>query len=202
MYNNTIDQLFYNINESLLVEIDSQNTDFMKLVIKTQDHIQMIMSLTDSIDRDSQEFEDLFELAFQRNMGFIGENISSGNIMQINTEIVSCSGWIIDEYLETFGLIDVSLEKQQEILRSETRLCFINPENHYEQIEDAVTNIKNLMHLFPKTLIVCNQDSALQVFKGIYGIEDEQTALYSMVKSSMKLKDDQIAFLTGEIIRD
>jgi len=202
MYKNGINELFYHINESLLVEIDSKNTDFMKLVIETQDHIQMVMSLTNSIDRDSQDFEDLFELAFQRDMGFIGENISSGNTIQINTEIVSCSDWIIDEYLETFGLNDISLEKKQEIIRTETRLCFIHPEDQYEQIELAVANIKKLMHFFPKTLIVCNQDSALQVFKGVYGIEDKQTALYSMVKSSVRIKDNQIAFLTGDITRD
>ena len=31
MYKNGINELFYYINESQLVEIDSQNTDFMKL---------------------------------------------------------------------------------------------------------------------------------------------------------------------------
>jgi|SaaInlStandDraft_2_1057019.scaffolds.fasta_scaffold151917_2 hypothetical protein len=202
MYKNGINELFYYINESQLVEIDSQNTDFMKLVMETQDHIQMVMSLTDSIERESEEFENLFELAFQRDIGFIGENISSDNTIQIHTEVVACSDWIVDDYLETFGLTDVSLEKELEIIKTETRLCFINPEDDYEQIEEAVANIKKLMHFFPKTLIVCNQDSALQVFKGIYGIEDKQTALYSMVKSSMRIKDNQIAFLTGEIIRD
>ena len=202
MYKNGINELFYYINESQLVEIDSQNTDFMKLVMETQDHIQMVMSLTDSIERESEEFENLFELAFQRDIGFIGENISSDNTIQIHTEVVACSDWIVDDYLETFGLTDVSLEKELEIIKTETRLCFSNPEDDYEQIEEAVANIKKLMHFFPKTLIVCNQDSALQVFKGIYGIEDKQTALYSMVKSSMRIKDNQIAFLTGEIIRD
>ena len=129
MYKNGINELFYYINESQLVEIDSQNTDFMKLVIETQDHIQMVMSLTNSIDRDSQDFEDLFELAFQRDMGFIGENISSGNTVQINTEIVSCSDWIIDEYLETFGLIDVSLEKKQKNIKKGNKIWFIYSKN-------------------------------------------------------------------------
>jgi len=198
-----IDKLFFFINEDQVVEIGSNDTEFTNLVIQTQDHIQMVMSITEKIDEKDNLFEVAFNNAFAYDKGFIAENASIDNIV---STIVSNSDWLVDEYLNDFGINFSSftslerVQKEKEIIQDLTRLCFIHPEKHGDRISNIVQNIRKLIVDFPKTLIVCNKQVAQEVFSGVLGREISITSrLYSPVIVDL---GESVAMLTGHVMVD
>ena len=191
------------LNEDQLVEFDGDDTKFVNAVIETQDHIQMVMSLTNRIHERDDLFEDAFNKACLFDKGFIAENASIDNIV---STIESNSGWLIDEYLYEFGISFSSLtplervQKEKEIIKDSTRLCFIHPEKHGDRISNIVQNIRKLIVDFPKTLIVCNKQVAQEVFSGVLDREISITSrLYSPVIVDL---GESVAMLTGQVIVD
>lgn len=198
-----IDKLFFFINEDQVVEIGSNDTEFTNLVIQTQDHIQMVMSITEKIHEKDNLFEVAFNNAFAYDKGFIAENASIDNIV---STIESNSDWLVDEYLNDFGINFSSftslerVQKEKEIIQDLTRLCFIHPEKHGDKIENIVESIKELIVNFPRTLIVCNKQAAKEIFSGVLGREiNIQSRWHSPVIVDL---GDSVAMLTGQVIVD
>jgi len=155
-----LDKAFRFINESSVVVIGQASADLERLIIETQDHIQMVVSLTDKANTKSSEFENLLQDSFILDTGFIAENIDPSSVSKTTSKIINCVDWIVEEHMDEMGLESITSAQEQDIIKTETRLIFNQPELIFGSQSSAIHFIQSYLQILPKSLIVCNSNFA------------------------------------------
>ncbi len=155
-----LDKAFRFVNESSVVVIGQSSPDLERLIIENQDHIQMVVSITNNADTQSSEYENLFQDSFVLNTGFIAENIDPSKVNMTTSKIISCVDWIVDEHMDEMNLESITSAQEQNVIQSETRLIFNQPELIFGSQPLAIKLIQSYLEILPKSLIVCNSNFA------------------------------------------
>ena len=205
MDRNQLDNAFRLVNESSVVVFGQSSPDLERLIIETQDHIKMVVSITNNADIQSSEYENLFQDSFKLDTGFIAENIDPSKVNMTTSKIISCVDWIVDEHMDEMNLDSITSAQEQNVIQSETRLIFNQPELIFGSQPLAIKLIQSYLEILPKSLIVCNSnfaESFIQTHNALASKKREANP-YQLHRAPLLMNiGQQTCLFTGGIIFD